>query len=175
MTRLPVGHTHEDIDALFGNIWTGVRKAVMISPQSYKRTVHLAFSSKSEKVEFVDLFCLPDYQKWIQPYQGKLERYCTSKWTQLQWTFQAVDVSGGYPSGVKVNYRRLACANGDIKVVVKDPNHCYGFSFYEERTHVHPLPQFLGDYDGMYLLQRLPQGPTEFLPQPFNKGSRKEV
>jgi hypothetical protein len=37
VSRLPVGHTHEDIDALFGVLWKSSRKKTMITPQDWKR------------------------------------------------------------------------------------------------------------------------------------------
>lgn len=175
LTRLPVGHTHEDIDALFGNIWTGLRNEKMITPQSYGRAINHAFLQSEEPPRVHDVICVPDYQKWILPYMGRLERYCTTKWTQLQWTFQAVDLCDGYPTGVKLNYRRFATEQGNVKVVAKDPDHCYGFSFYEEQIKNHPLPQYEGDYDGMHILKRLPDGPSVLFPVAFNQGSRKEV
>lgn len=33
ITRLPVGHTHEDIDAFFGTIWAAFRDKTMLSEQ----------------------------------------------------------------------------------------------------------------------------------------------
>ena len=33
ITRLPVGHTHEDIDAFFGTIWGAFRDKTMLSEQ----------------------------------------------------------------------------------------------------------------------------------------------
>ena len=33
ITRLPVGHTHEDLDAKYGHIWKNVRCDQLLSPQ----------------------------------------------------------------------------------------------------------------------------------------------
>jgi hypothetical protein len=33
VTRLPVGHTHEDIDSLFAKIWKKLRRMHVITPQ----------------------------------------------------------------------------------------------------------------------------------------------
>ncbi len=33
ITRLPVGHTHEDIDSKFAKIWVGLRNKSVVSPQ----------------------------------------------------------------------------------------------------------------------------------------------
>jgi hypothetical protein len=42
--RLPVGHTHEDIDALFGLLWRSARHKTLISPQDWKRMALETFS-----------------------------------------------------------------------------------------------------------------------------------
>jgi hypothetical protein len=35
LTRLIVGHTHEDIDAVFGRVWKGIRNKHVLTPQDY--------------------------------------------------------------------------------------------------------------------------------------------
>jgi hypothetical protein len=42
--RLPVGHTHEDIDALFGVLWKAAQGKTLITPQQWKNMVLAAFS-----------------------------------------------------------------------------------------------------------------------------------
>lgn len=43
LSRLPVGHTHEDIDAMFGTIWTHLRRKTLLSPEEFKIQVMQAF------------------------------------------------------------------------------------------------------------------------------------
>ena len=57
LTRLPVGHTHEDIDAIFGNLWTGMRNRNVFSPQEQTRIARQAL--KTVKVEWYDVFVVP--------------------------------------------------------------------------------------------------------------------
>ena len=45
LSRLPVGHTHEDIDAMFGTIWTRLRTKTMLSPDEFKTEVMLALKA----------------------------------------------------------------------------------------------------------------------------------
>jgi len=33
LSRLPVGHTHEDIDSKFAKIWVGMRNCSVLTPQ----------------------------------------------------------------------------------------------------------------------------------------------
>jgi hypothetical protein len=42
--RLPVGHTHEDIDALFGVLWRASRHKTLITPQDWQRMAVETFS-----------------------------------------------------------------------------------------------------------------------------------
>jgi hypothetical protein len=34
VARLPVGHTHEDIDAMFGVLWRATRGQTIMTPQA---------------------------------------------------------------------------------------------------------------------------------------------
>ena len=43
LNRLPVGHTHEDIDALFGKIWAYVRHSTIKTPQEWAEHVKSSF------------------------------------------------------------------------------------------------------------------------------------
>lgn len=65
-TRLPVGHTHEDIDGKFGNIWSSVRNENLLSPQQYERHLREVVFRKSENpFDVHDVFCIPDYKKFL--------------------------------------------------------------------------------------------------------------
>ena len=48
VSRLPVGHTHEDIDALFGVLWRAARSKTIITPEQLKKMALSAF--KQEEV-----------------------------------------------------------------------------------------------------------------------------
>jgi hypothetical protein len=41
-SRLMIGHTHEDIDAIFGRIWKHMRNMHVLTPQQYKRVLMYA-------------------------------------------------------------------------------------------------------------------------------------
>lgn len=43
VARLPVGHTHEDIDALFGVLWRAAQGKTLITPQAWKKMAISAF------------------------------------------------------------------------------------------------------------------------------------
>ena len=60
-------------------------------------------------------------------------------------------------------------------VVEENPAHPFGFSYFKLKVHNHPRVVKDGDIDGMYLLKKLPEGRSTFIPQPFVSGSRQEV
>lgn len=43
INRLPVGHTHEDIDAMFGNLWNFLKPWPIYTPQRFQELVEKAF------------------------------------------------------------------------------------------------------------------------------------
>lgn len=95
------------------------------------------------------------------------------EWTELEWTFEAVDPTDDYPHGVKVTYRKFT--TDTVILVYEDDRHQYGFEYNKYRVHRHPKPAKEGDPDGMFLLSSLPDGTAEFVPQAFNQGSRKHL
>jgi hypothetical protein len=44
VSRLPVGHTHEDIDAMFGILWRAAQGKTIITPQEWKDMALAAFA-----------------------------------------------------------------------------------------------------------------------------------
>lgn len=46
--RLPVGHTHEDIDAMFGVLWKAAQGKTIVSPQQWKKMAIAAFTQTSD-------------------------------------------------------------------------------------------------------------------------------
>jgi hypothetical protein len=43
VSRLPVGHTHEDIDAMFGVLWKAAQGKTIITPQQWEEIAKGAF------------------------------------------------------------------------------------------------------------------------------------
>ena len=74
LTRLPVGHTHEDIDARFGKLWTYFRSTAITTPQEYKTAIEKVFQPGTCKV--VDIHAVPDYKGWLKDcLDPKLKHY----------------------------------------------------------------------------------------------------
>jgi hypothetical protein len=112
VSRLPPGHTHEDIDAMFSIISRHNRDIFILSPTEHKNRCTTAFSTEKRQIEFRDVMVLPDYCTWI-------DSACTNELTsirnfakgdngQLLWRYQAVDRCKEFPLGVRTQYRAYA-------------------------------------------------------------------
>jgi hypothetical protein len=123
LSRLPVGHTHEDIDAVFGTIWTYLMNSKgVLTPQVYANVLHQAVQNKEKDVRVFDIWAVPDYQGYFKGYiNRKLGHYAKGKWSQLQIVFEATDISNDYPLGVKVSHR--AFCSDDVKLLKRLPKH----------------------------------------------------
>jgi hypothetical protein len=106
--RLPVGHTHEDIDGAFGVIWEWFKSKIVDDPYTYKSGIETAFGETSLKAKVVDVFAIPDYKSFIQPcVDSELARLHKLGETQHHWKFEAVAVSEYFPFGCKYFYEVL--------------------------------------------------------------------
>ena len=63
VSRLPVGHTHADIDARFGNIWKAAQGRWFKTPQSYRSMIVEVFEDNPLDTDVVDIWVVPDYAK----------------------------------------------------------------------------------------------------------------
>ena len=70
LTRLPVGHTHEDIDAKFAKIWVAVRGEFCATMEAYRNVIETALMSKQTPVKVVDILVVPDYFAYLSPLYG---------------------------------------------------------------------------------------------------------
>jgi hypothetical protein len=68
ITRLPVGHTHEDIDSKFAVIWMRLRKSYVLTPMKYKDAIEDCLSTTKIKCTVHDIFVVPDYANYLKPY-----------------------------------------------------------------------------------------------------------
>ena len=111
LTRLPVGHTHDDMDAIFGLLWKWMSGRIIETIDKFKEGVKESFSHHNSKLKakvvFVDL--VPNYQSFfagsIDPLLGK---YTKEELTQHRWSFEAVENSSEFPFGVKTMYKTYA-------------------------------------------------------------------
>jgi len=172
ITRLPVGHTHEDIDSKFSIIWKKVWKIHVNTVQDYKEIIENALNGNNQgkKCEVIDVFCIPDFESVISEcMDSHFGRYAKLQWTQLQWRFQRVPISVNFPLGVKTTYR--AFCQDEVWEIIKDSEKRVGFSgrvckvqWFPEEDKERNIPE------GFYLLQRFPD--SEIKPEAFIPDSR---
>ena len=105
LTRLPVGHTHEDIDGLFALIWRQLRDQFVLTPSQFTKLIKIALKKKAS-VSVVDLLVIPNYTKVMKDCVDQdMARFGKEEWAQLQITFETCEVSALNPRGVKTTYR----------------------------------------------------------------------
>jgi hypothetical protein len=134
-TRLPTGHTHEDIDAVFGVIWKATRLSSCETLDKFVEMVQRAFnynpnkeydeSRKQLTITVTDVYVVPSYEKFISPSIDKdLSNLHKLQNTQHQWRFQAVDKTTSFPFGCKTEYRAYA-SDKVVEFISKPKEHCH--------------------------------------------------
>ena len=91
LTRLPVGHTHEDIDAQFAHIWRALQSQYVQTPEA-QRIFAMKGLGQTKEVVWKDVWCVPDFAAFFTGHLAKCARGFKSgdeDWTQLQWTVQS--------------------------------------------------------------------------------------
>lgn len=126
-SRLPPGHTHEDIDAVFGVIAVHLRQKQILSLDDFNTELETALgvdvAHSRLKITVEDVYAVPGYTKWISPCLGKFEGGFKTEKTQLQFRFEAVECSEEFPLGAKVTWRAYS-SDHVIELEQKDPNKC---------------------------------------------------
>jgi hypothetical protein len=93
LTRLLVGHTHEDIDAIFALIWQYLKNKKAMSPQIYAYFVSLACKNKAPEVDVIDLWAVPDYMEYFKDcINPRLGRYAKGQYPKciFQYIYFAI-------------------------------------------------------------------------------------
>ena len=105
LTRLPVGHTHEDIDAQFGHIWSWFRTASCLTLDEYREGLENCFRTSSLNFVFRDLFVIPNYFEFLRGKFDDVDRWAKLDLTVHQFYFSRVPHSLYFPLGVRTLYR----------------------------------------------------------------------
>jgi len=166
-------------------MWKYFRQRDLLTPQAYAGGIVSAFKNKSQ-VAVSDVWVVPDYDVLVKPHMDKaFSRYAKTKWTQLQFRFEAVDVSENFPLGVKTTYRRYAKDNvpeivecsldKDITGYVDEYCDIQWFPAAKPATEARGnQPGKPARPEGMYLLKSLPTK-SMIRPKGFKAGSRAEL
>lgn len=188
-TRLPTGHTHEDIDAAFSVIRSCFKFASCETIQMYKQRIEEAFGDTALNAHIEDVYAVPDYCTLLGGcIVSGLARLHKEIQTQHQWRFLAVPVDDMFPLGCKTTYR--AYSSDKVVEFIKQPkNKCV--SKVGRYTGLEPVTLYCRWYpsaqcdsqrlgvEGMYLLTALPSAPVQLgsilLPCPFKPGSTEDM
>jgi hypothetical protein len=124
-SRLPAGHTHEDIDSKFAKIWGKIRRAYVLTHSSWKKAIESVLGKVNMPCDPVtDLFAICDYVSYLAPHISRLSHYAKKEWTQLQFFFDATEKSEHFPCGVKTRYR--AFSQDKVWLIERSPLHVTG-------------------------------------------------
>eukprot|EP01031_Cornospumella_fuschlensis_P027588 gene27588-33321_t len=175
LTQLPVEHTHEDIDAMFGTLWEDSSQRFIITPQGQKRVVEEAFSGdNSLPFRLEDVFVVGDYQQFFQGFIDPFFAYnAKGDSTQHSWRFEGCARSRDFPLGVKTTYKAYI----QDKVVELIPDSSTEWGIAAARTYCRRHPVYVADaarrVEGMYILQSVPS--SNLKPAAFVPGYEKEI
>ena len=76
ISRLPVGHTREDIGSKFGVLWRHIRERHINTPQEYKAHIEHSLSKPNMKCEVEDIHAIPNYKALLDKHiDPKFEGY----------------------------------------------------------------------------------------------------
>jgi hypothetical protein len=165
-TRLPVGHTHEDIDQTFSVISRHLVDKVIISPDDFKRELIEAFRGNTIIVKVKDIFVIPNYYGFYKPYiDTKFKKAHKLVHTKLRFRFEAIPPDEFFPNGSKNTYRSHSNEKV-IEIYKKDKLEC--LNQLGQLTGLEPRTSFVRwepaidtienrPVEGMYLLNAVPK------------------
>ena len=123
-TRLPTGHTHEDIDACFSIIWRCFRSQPCETLEAYRNLIAKELADSQIKAELFDVMIIPDYQAYLEGCMDtKLAKLHRDMQTQHQWRFQAVNPTVDFPLGCKTTFKAYS-SDRVIELIKKPTDQC---------------------------------------------------
>lgn len=109
VTRLPTGHTHEDIDGVFAVIWNTMKGQSNESLQLYKNRLESKLHNSCLKMQIKDVYVIPNYKVMFEDcIDAQLARLHKEEYTQHQWRFYSVQHCTAFPLGCKTTYRAFS-------------------------------------------------------------------
>lgn len=187
LTRLPTGHTHDDIDAVFGVISHYLLSFDTIHTfEQFRVGLEKAFKhDKGLLCHVYDwLVCIPDYKRFYDAVLDKqLADFAKLEETMHVWRFDAVQVSQWFPMGVKTCNKAYS-SDQVIEFIKKGRDECLspiGAATGLEPVTVYcpwrPAPDddpLRPGIEGYYLLKGIPHAINGTLqPQPLVENSHQ--
>lgn len=171
-SRLPTGHTHEDIDACFALVWTCFRNKPCETLQGYKDIIEGQLSNTRLNAKVVDVFVIPTWHEFFEGcIDTKLSKLHHDLQTQHQWRFEAVE-SIHFPTGCKTTYKAYS-SDRVVELIKKPKQQC--ITEVGQYTGLEPTTLFCPWYpaahgigsdplrqgvEGFYLLRAIPHAVT---------------
>ena len=136
-TRLPVGHTHEDIDSRFGKIWVYIRQRHVYTPQQFVRSIQEAFGNR-KSIRVITVMAIFDYKAFYDKYVDTGINMGSGTATQHQFKFERATpammdkYADHFPNSVVITYRK----NAQEQTVLLYPCDCRDGSAAVYQNHV---------------------------------------
>jgi len=164
-SRLPTGHTHEDIDGCFGVISFAFRSDPCETLEYYVEVIEKCFKKENMKGTVKDVYLVPDLQSLLGDcIDPKLKNLHRELDTQHQWRFEAKDPDHWFKLGCKTTYRAY-CSDQVVEIHEMPMDQCFseiGRVTGLEPSRVYCTWQPAPDADpvrqveGISILQKLP-------------------
>lgn len=174
-TRLPTGHTHDDIDACFSKIWEVFKGKPCETLQMYKELIVKGLAKTKLNPQMIDVMVVPNYQQFFGAegiIDSKLSRLHKEVQTQHQWKFEAVAPSVLFPLGCKTMYRAYS-SDVVVEIAKKPKQQCV--SVVGQYTGLEPMKLYVRWYpsaecissrlgiEGFYLIRKVPHCENNWL------------
>lgn len=182
ITRLPTGHTHEDIDGVFGVIWRWMRQRCITTIDMYAKELTAALEHSRLNIEVEDVYVIPKYDEMIEGhFDSKFGLVYNKDQTKHQWRFDAVEIDIFFPTGVKTTCRGYASPK--VIILVKNDkavSRIGQLTGLEPKTHIvcdHPQKDLIPGrpVEGFYLLRSVMEiKPDAWLPADFDESAAEE-
>lgn len=187
-SRLPTGHTHEDIDACFALVWLCFRNKPCETLQGYKKIIEETLDSTSLNAKVIDVYIIPSWQTFFDGcIDSRLSKLHHDIQTQHQWRFEAVQ-SVHFPAGCKTTYKAYS-SDQVVEFIKKPKQQC--ISQIGQYIGLEPTTLFCPWYpaargcgsdprrqgiEGFYLLRKIPHCENNTLPPcPFPPNARASI
>eukprot|EP01038_Epipyxis_sp_PR26KG_P013206 gene13206-17696_t len=143
-----VGHTHCDIDAVFGRLWKHMRNRAVLSPLEYARVIEESLTTNNYQTKVKDIFIVPDYVRTYRAYSAD----------DVIEIVQKKENNDANPQNLLLQQHHN---EHDTKKLI--PVQVFN-KWYPEETKDEP--------EGMYIMQKLPPPDRVLVPQEFISDSR---
>jgi hypothetical protein len=144
-SRLPVGHTHEDIDACFAQVWSLARGSSCLTLDEYRDKITSRLKNTKIPTTFKDVYVIPAYGQLLNGcMDNHLELLHKWPYTQHCWRFEAVKaLEHTFKFGCKTTYKAY-CSDKVVEIQNEIKNQCY--SIVGQYTGLEPMTVYFPWY-----------------------------